>query len=80
MTIADFTIRDNSFRLNLGIGKVDTSSTDEHVQVAFDAAASMNGKSVQNQIQAEMRGWLLASESALAKGWNNPRDAQYDAL
>ena len=26
----------------------------------------------------EMRGWLLASESALAKGWDNPLDAQYD--
>jgi len=28
----------------------------------------------------EQRGWLLLSESALAKGWDNPLDAQYDDL
>lgn len=30
--------------------------------------------------RVETREWLLASESALAKGWDNPQDAQYDAL
>jgi hypothetical protein len=27
----------------------------------------------------EMRGWLTVSESALADGWDNPQDSQYDA-
>lgn len=28
----------------------------------------------------EQKGWLLLSESALAKGWDNSLDAQYDDL
>ena len=30
--------------------------------------------------QAEQRSWLKLSEPALARGWDNPRDAQYDDL
>lgn len=79
MTIADFTIRDKNFRLNLG-DRVATDATNEPEPLTWDAAASIDGRSTQSKRQVEMRGWLLASESALAKGWDNPLDAQYDAL
>ncbi len=37
------------------------------------------GRTTVTQVpNVEMRGWLLMSESALAQGWDNPQDAQYD--
>lgn len=79
MTIADFTFRNKNFRLHLG-NRVATDATYDPEPLTWDAAASIDVRLIQNPRQAEMRGWLLASESALAKGWDNPLDAQYDAL
>ena len=79
MTVADFTATDTKYRLTFG-DQPDTNSVyDRLLRRYCDAAMSMRVRLFQCR-HTEMRGWLLTSESALVQGWDNPQDAQYDAL
>jgi hypothetical protein len=57
---------------------------DQLLRRYLNAAMSIPGRLFQGRVlqsgHGEMRGWLLTSESALRQGWDNPQDAQYDAL
>ena len=80
MTVADFTVANTEYRLTFG-NQMDTNSACERLMRSYlDAAMSMPAATLFQSRRAEMRGWLLTSESALAQGWDNPQDAQYDAL
>ena len=79
MTVADFTVIDTEYRLTIG-NQSDTDSAYDRLPGRYvNATLSIPVRLFQGR-HAEMRGWLLTSESALAQGWDNPQDAQYDAL
>ena len=79
MTVADFTVIGTKYRLTVG-NQPDTDSAHDRLPRRYLVAAlSIPARLFQGR-HAEMRGWLLTSESALAQGWGNPQDAQYDAL
>lgn len=77
--VTDFTANDTKYKLAFGNQPNTNSAYDRLARQYLDAAMSMHARIFQSR-RAEMRGWLLASESALAQGWDNPQDAQYDAL
>jgi hypothetical protein len=79
MTVAAFTATDTKYKLTFGNQPDTNSAYDRLLRRYLDAAMSMPVRLFQNR-HAEMRGWLLTSESALRQGWDNPQDAQYDAL
>ena len=74
-----FTVTDTKYNLIFGNQPDTTSAYDRPLRRCLDAAISIPGRLFQGR-HAEMRGWLLTSESALMQGWDNPQDAQYDAL
>lgn len=79
MTVADFTVIDTEYRLTVG-NQPDTDSAYDAMSGRYlHAALSIPVRLFQGR-HAEMRGWLFTSESTLAQGWDNPQDAQYDAL
>ena len=79
-TVADFSVADHEYRLIFG-DQPNTNSGYEHLLWRYLAAAmSWRPAKLYQGHRTEMRGWLLASESALAQGWDNPQDAQYDDL
>ena len=79
MTVADFTVADAEYKLTFG-NQPNTDSAYEQLAWRYLAVALSRPVRLFQSRRAEMRGWLLASESALAQGWDNPQDAQYDAL
>ena len=79
MTVAAFTATDTKYKLTFGNQPDTNSAYDRLLRRYLDAAMSMPVRLFQSR-HAEMRGWLLTSESALTQGWDNPLDAQYDDL
>lgn len=67
--------------INIRVSRIDTINNT--VVITSNPEANVNFAYLALEDEdalTEQRGWLLLSESAFAKGWDNPLDAQYDDL